>query len=150
MVVLNVRQYLSQNGKIPQRIKETSKALKLHRHIVERIIKREFVQKIKRGDNLKTRIKLSGVDNYWKSLIRQAVYGFIVKKLHQVFMPSYSEFLKAKIMNFVTNVHHYSTSYKNLVSNIRNVINVALSWENEDYCVEVQIFTRNRLDRLLR
>ena len=81
MVVLNVRQYLRQNGKIPQRIKETSKALKLHRHIVERIIKREFVQKIKRGDTLKTRIKLSGVDNYWKSLIRQAIYGFIVKKL---------------------------------------------------------------------
>ena len=26
--------------------------------------------------NLKTRVKLSGVDNYWKSLIRQAIYGF--------------------------------------------------------------------------
>ena len=31
MVVLNVHQYLSQNGKIPRTLKETTKALKLHR-----------------------------------------------------------------------------------------------------------------------
>ena len=36
MAALNAHQYLSQNGKIARRIKETSKALKLHRNIVEK------------------------------------------------------------------------------------------------------------------
>ena len=36
MIVLNVHQYLSQNGKIPRRIKETSKTLKFHRHTINR------------------------------------------------------------------------------------------------------------------
>ena len=35
MAVLNVHQYSSQNGGIPGRIKETSKAFKLHRYNVE-------------------------------------------------------------------------------------------------------------------
>ena len=47
MVALNFRQYLRQNGKIPCRIKETSKVLRLHRHTIERIIKKGFVQKSK-------------------------------------------------------------------------------------------------------
>ena len=56
MAVLNVHQYLSQNGKILRRtIKETSKALELHRCTVERII---------RGENFKTLVKQSGVDSY--------------------------------------------------------------------------------------
>ena len=82
MVALKVHQYLSQNGKIPRKIKETSKALKLHRHtVVERIIKRGFVRKSRRGENLKTHVKLSRVDNYWKSLIRQTIFGFYREKL---------------------------------------------------------------------
>ena len=44
MAVLNVHQYLSQNGKISRRIKKINKTLKLHRHTVERIITRGFVQ----------------------------------------------------------------------------------------------------------
>ena len=65
MAVLNVHQYLSQNGKILRRtIKETSKALELHRCTVERIINRGFVQKSKRGENFKTLVKQSGVDSY--------------------------------------------------------------------------------------
>ena len=78
IALLNIHQYLSQNGKIPRRIKETR--LKLHRHTIERII-REFVQKSKRGKKLKTRVKLSGVDTYWKSLILQTIYGFYCEKL---------------------------------------------------------------------
>ena len=31
MAILNVQQYLSQNGNCPQRMRETSKVLKLHR-----------------------------------------------------------------------------------------------------------------------
>ena len=76
MAALNVHQYLSQNGKIPRRAKETSKALKLHRDIVERFIKIGFVQKSKRQGNLKARVKLSGIDNYWRNLIRLMTYGF--------------------------------------------------------------------------
>ena len=83
MAVLNIHQHLSQNGKIPRRITETRKTWKLYRHTVERIIKRGFVQKSKRGENLKTRVKLSGVDNYWKSLIRQTIYAFYREKLTQ-------------------------------------------------------------------
>ena len=65
MAALNVHQYLSQNGKILRRtIKETSKALELHRCTVERIINRGFVQKSKRGENFKTLVKQSGVDSY--------------------------------------------------------------------------------------
>ena len=45
MAVLNVHQYLSENGKISRRIKKINKTLKLHRHTVERIIKRGFAQK---------------------------------------------------------------------------------------------------------
>ena len=41
MAVLNVHQCFSQNGKIPRRIKETSKALKLYRYTIERIIKKK-------------------------------------------------------------------------------------------------------------
>ena len=44
---LNVRLYLSQNGKIPHRIKETSKALKLHRNTLKRIIKTDLYRKAK-------------------------------------------------------------------------------------------------------
>ena len=79
--LLNPSQYLSQNGKIPWRIKETSKELKLYRQTVERIIKRGFVEKSKRRENLKTRVKLSGVDNYWKSFIRQTIYNFYWEKV---------------------------------------------------------------------
>ena len=32
-------------------------------------------------------------------------------------------------MNFVTNVHHYITLNRNMVSNVGNVINVAFSWK---------------------
>ena len=32
MAILNVQQYLNQNGNCPQRTRETSKALKLHRN----------------------------------------------------------------------------------------------------------------------
>ena len=76
MAILNVQQYLSQNGNCPQRMRETSKVLKLHRDTVKRIIKRGFVSKSKRGMNLKTRVKRSRVDNYWKSLICQTFSGF--------------------------------------------------------------------------
>ena len=48
---------------------------------VERIIKRGFVQKSKRKVNLKTRVQLSGVNNYWKSLILQMIYGLCREKL---------------------------------------------------------------------
>ena len=80
MAVLNVYQYLSQDGKFPRKITETSKALQLHRNTVERVIKRGFVQKSKRGDNFKTQVKLSLIDNHWKSLIRQTIYGFYREK----------------------------------------------------------------------
>ena len=40
MAVLNINQNLTQNGNIPQIIKETNKALKLHRHTIERITKK--------------------------------------------------------------------------------------------------------------
>ena len=50
MALLNVYDYLSQNGKFPKKITETSKALKLHRHTVDNIIKRGYVQKRQRGD----------------------------------------------------------------------------------------------------
>ena len=53
MAILNDHQYFSQNGKSPHRINETSKALKLHRHTTERIVKRGFAQKSKREENLK-------------------------------------------------------------------------------------------------
>ena len=43
MAILNVQQYLSQNGNCSQRMRETSKVLKLHRDTVKRIIKRGFV-----------------------------------------------------------------------------------------------------------
>ena len=52
MAVLNVHQYFRQNGKIPRRIKETSKALKLYRYTIERIIKKRYVQKSKIVENL--------------------------------------------------------------------------------------------------
>ena len=35
---------------------------------------KKFVQKIKKGGNLKTHIKLSGVHNYFKSIIRRTIY----------------------------------------------------------------------------
>ena len=53
MAILNYHQYFSQNGNNPQRINKTSKALKLHRHTIERIVKRGFAQKSKREENLK-------------------------------------------------------------------------------------------------
>ena len=37
--------------------------------------------KEKKEDNLKTRVKLSGVDNYWKNLIRLIIYGFYREKI---------------------------------------------------------------------
>ena len=80
MVVLNVYQYLCQNGEILRRITETGKAMKLHRHTV-RTIRKGVVHKSKRGENLKTRVKLSGADNYWKSLIGQTIYGFYREKV---------------------------------------------------------------------
>ena len=66
IAVLNAHLYLSWNRKIPWRIETYPK--KNH--------KKGFVQKSKRGENLKTRVKLSGAGNYWKSLIRQTIYGF--------------------------------------------------------------------------
>ena len=68
MVVLNVHQYFSQNRKIPRRIKETSKALKLYRFTIERIIKKLCTEKQNSRKLINTR-KLYGVDNYWKNLI---------------------------------------------------------------------------------
>ena len=50
MTVLNVHQYFSQNGKIPCRIKETRKALNLHRHTIERIIKKDLYRKQRRRE----------------------------------------------------------------------------------------------------
>ena len=82
MAVLNVYQYLCQNGKILRRITETSKAMKLHRHTV-RTIRKGVVHKSKRGENLKTRVKLSGADHYWKASFVKRFMVFIVKKLHQ-------------------------------------------------------------------
>ena len=68
MAVLNVHQYLSQNGKIPRRIKETSKALKLYRYTIERIIKKKICTEKQNSRKLINTRKLSGVDNYWKNL----------------------------------------------------------------------------------
>ena len=129
MTVLDVHLHLSQNGKIPRRIKETSKAFKLHRHTVERIIKIGFAQKNIRGENLKH------ASNYLKltltgraSFVRRFMV-FIVKNVRQnwtVFLRSESKLLEAQIINFVTNVYYY---IRNLDSHIRNVINVPLSWK---------------------
>ena len=77
--VLNVHQQCSPKRKDSSKNKR--KALKLHRHTVERIIKRGFAQKSKIGENLKTHEKLSEVDNYWKSLIRQTIFGFYREKV---------------------------------------------------------------------
>ena len=97
MAVLNVHQYLSQNGKIlRRRIKETSKALELHRCTVERIINRGFVEKSKRGENFKTLVKQSGVDSYYKSLIDETIYGF------------YCENVTSKLNSLHGKLTHYS------------------------------------------
>ena len=54
--------------------------MNLHRYNIERIIKREFVQKSKRREILKTHVELSGVYSYWKNLIHQMIYGFYFEK----------------------------------------------------------------------
>ena len=85
--------------------------------------KREFVQKIKRGEKLKTRVKLSGVDTYWKSLIRHPIYGFYSEKLAPILdrlQAKLIRILKVRIMNFITNLNHYITFYRSLALNIKN------------------------------
>ena len=68
MAVLNVHLYFSQNGKIPRRIKETSKALKLYRYTTERVIKKKRCTERQNSRKVINTRKLSGVDNYWKNL----------------------------------------------------------------------------------
>ena len=142
-LVLRCPQNPSRNrviSKIPRRIKETSKALKLHRDTVDRIVKKGFVRKIKRRENLKTRVKLSGVDNDRKSLIRLTVYDFY----HEKIVPTLDN-LYGKLIQ-ISKGTHYEFRYKRtslyhlvrkLGFNIRNVINVALSWKVWNYLLEI-------------
>ena len=82
--------------------------MKLHRDIVEKFIKIGFVQKSKRQGYLKTRVKLSRVDNYWKSLIRLMVYGFYREEP----APTLDR-LFAKLIG-ISKVRNYSFCYKHI------------------------------------
>ena len=75
--VLNVHEYLCKSkGRKHGAILETSKALKIHRHTVDKIVKRGSVEQSKRGQHLKGKPKFSKIDDFWKELILQTIYNF--------------------------------------------------------------------------
>ena len=80
--------------------------MNLHRYNIERIIKRGFVQKSKRGEILKTHVELSGVYSYWKNLIHQMICGFYFEK-----RAPYLDSLHAKLIK-ISKGTEYEFHYK--------------------------------------
>ena len=73
--------------------KGNQQSIETSRHTIERIIKKGFVPKNKRGFILKTCFKLSEVDVFWDNLISQTILGFYCEKL-----PATLDSLHAKLI----------------------------------------------------